>query len=196
MIISICNITELSDNALSEWFSQMSTERKEAVKKLKTPHKQKQKIAADYICRKAISEFCKIAPQKIEFNVSEYGKPFAKDLNVNFSISHSGDYAICAVSDKKIGIDIEKIREINPKSASKFACKNEEEYIFAHENGFFEIWTLKEAYFKCIGTGLGADIKNVNFSISENGVHCSEKGFECSFISVDNSYICSVCMQT
>ena len=102
----------------------------------------------------------------------------------------------CAFSDKEIGIDIEKIREINPKAASKFACHDEEKYISTHKNGFFEIWTLKEAYFKCIGTGLGTDIKKVCFDISENGIVCSETGFECSFISVDSSYICSVCTQT
>lgn len=189
------NISNATEGKLFEWFEAMSLERKEAVKTLKIPQKQKLKIAADYICRKAISEFCGISQDKIEFVVSEYGKPYAKGLDVHFSISHSGDLVVCAVSDKKIGIDIEKIRKINPNISERFACENELEYINSHRNGFFEIWTLKEAYFKCIGTGLGADIKNVSFYITESGILCSEKSFECSFHDVEEGYICSVCEQ-
>ena len=63
------------------------------------------------------------------------------------------------------------------------ATKNEIEHIASDSNGFFEIWTLKEAYFKCIGTGLGADIKDVSFEITENEIRCSEDGFEFSFIN-------------
>lgn len=187
------NISDASAAELSEWFDAMSAERKDVVTKLKIPHKQKLKIAADHICRKAISEFCSINPDEINFEISGHGKPYAKGLNVHFSISHSGDYVACAVSDKEIGIDIEKIREINPEISKRFACESELEYIKTHPNGLFEIWTLKEAYFKCIGTGLGTDIKDVSFEISEKDISCSEKGFDCAFVNIENGYICTVC---
>lgn len=187
------NISDASEAELSEWFNAMSAERKEAVKKIKIPKKQKLKIAADHICRKAVSEFCPVDPNEIEFIISEHGKPYANNLNVHFNISHSGDLIVCAVSDKEIGIDIEKIRKINPDVSKRFACKNELDYIKTHQNGLFEIWTLKEAYFKCTGTGLGADIKNVSFEISGNGVSCSESGFDCAFLNIAEGYICAVC---
>lgn len=171
----------------------MSSERKEAVRKLRIPQKQKSKIVADNLCRNAISDFCRISPDKIEFGVTENGKPYAKGLDVNFNISHSGDMVVCAVSDKEIGIDIEKTREINPRISEKFACEKEIEYINSHKNGLFEIWTLKEAYFKCIGTGLGADIKNVSFDIECEKIICSEKGVDCRFISIEEGYICAIC---
>ncbi len=195
MIIRFYNISNISDAEFSEWFERMSTERKDTVKRIVSVPKQKLKIAADRICRNAISEFCKIDPDKIEFDISEHGKPYAKGINAHFSISHSGELAVCAVSDKEIGIDIEKIRDINPKVSKRFACETELEYINKHINGFLEIWTLKEAYFKCIGTGLGPDIKNVSFDISENSISCSEDGFNCSFIEIEKGYICSVCEQ-
>ncbi len=188
-----CNISSVTDEEFREWFNAMSETRKESVRKLLVPQKQKLKIAADRICRKAISEFCGIPADKIEFCVSEHGKPFAKGLDVHFSISHSGDYAVCAVSDKEIGVDIEKIREINPETTKRFACESEKKYINTHTDGFFEIWTLKEAYFKCIGTGLGSDIKTVSFDISKNEILCSEKGFECRFQNIADGYICAIC---
>ncbi len=193
MKIYSCNVLNIPDSDLHDWYNEMSCERKEAVRKLLVPHKQKLKIAADRICRKAVSEFCEVSPDEIKFAFGEHGKPYAIGLDVHFSISHSGDYAVCAVSAKEIGIDIEKIRKINPKIYEKFTSENEAEYICSHKNGLFEIWTLKEAYFKCVGTGLGADIKNISFDVTENGVSCSEKGFVCRFVSVDENYICAIC---
>ncbi len=193
MKIYLSNISEICDCDIAEWFDMMSDERKETVRKLKIPQKQKAKIVADNLCRNAISDFCGIANDKIEFGISKNGKPYAKSLDIHFNISHSGDMVVCAVSDKEIGIDIEKIREINPRASEKFACKKEIEYINSHKNGFFEIWTLKEAYFKCISTGLGADIKNVSFTINDKEIICSETNFELLFHEIAEGYICSTC---
>lgn len=193
MKIYSCNITTVSDAELDTWFAAMSEERKKSVMRLQNENKRKAKIAADNLCRLAISEHCAVDAKSIKISLSEDGKPFAVDCNVNFNISHSGNWVICAVSENEIGIDIEKIRSVNPRAAEKFACAEELKYIASHENGFFEIWTLKEAYFKCIGTGLGADIKTVSFEVKENGIACSENGFDCSFVRIDGEYICSVC---
>lgn len=190
------NLNEVSAEQLSEWFEQMSDEKKHSVMQTKIEHKRNLRIAADGICRLATAEFCAVSPAEIEFGYNEHGKPFAKNLPVHFSVSHSGDIAVCAVSDKEIGVDIEKIRDVNPRSAERFASVKEKEYIRDNPNGFFEIWTLKEAYFKCIGTGLGADIKNVTFDISEKGVTCSESGYKLSFIETETDYVCSVCEKT
>lgn len=195
MKIYSCNINDISQAEFHEYFFAMSRERQESTLRLQNEQKQKAKIAADRLCRLAISEFCGIKKEQIEFALTERGKPYAVNCNVNFSISHSGDYAVCAVSDNEIGIDIEKIRPVNARTSERFACPDELDYINSEENGFFKIWTLKEAYFKCIGTGLGADIKNVSFKIGENGIACSENGFDCSFINIDDEYICAVCVK-
>lgn len=189
------NISDASESKLKEWFNAMSDERRKETMRLADKKKRASKIIADFLYRKAISDFCGVNPAEIEFIKNGYGKPFAKNLPVYFSISHSGDMVVCAVSGREIGIDIEKIRPIKLKSAEKFASADELEYICSSENGFFEIWTLKEAFFKCIGTGLGADIKTVTFDIQET-IKCSENGFELSFIKAENGYICSVCSRT
>lgn len=187
------NISDISQNEVETWFKEMSEERQHEVARILNENKRISKIAADNLCRKAVSEFCCVAPSEIRFQKNRFGKPFAENLSVNFNISHSGDMVICAVSDKKIGIDIEKIRPYNPKAAEKFATEKELEYIRSNENGFFEIWTLKEAFFKCTGTGLGADIKTVSFEINSNGIQCSDSRFRCFFIDISGEYICSVC---
>lgn len=177
MKIYSVNLNCVSENELNQWFDAMSESRKEEVLNLKNESKRASKIIADYICRKAVSEFCSIPESEIIFAKGEFGKPFAAGLDVHFSVSHSGDLVICAVSETEIGIDVEKIRNIRLDAAKRFACESELEYIADNTQRFFEIWTLKEAYFKCIGTGLGSDIKNVYFNKTPNGFVCSENGF-------------------
>lgn len=196
MRIYSINVNDISEEQLCSRFEQMSSERKASVAKMQNEKKRNLRICADALCRKAISEFCGVPAEEICFELSPAGKPYAKDLPIHFSISHSGDIAVCAVSKDEIGIDIEKIRTVNPRTYERFCTKNEARYISTSENGFFEIWTLKEAYFKCIGTGLGADIKSVSFSVSGNKIICSQAGFELCFADIEKGYICSICKKT
>ncbi len=196
MRISSFNINDASSEQLHLWSEQMSEERRASVMKMQNEKKRNLRICADWLCRKAISEFCGVSHREISFGMSPLGKPYAKNLPVYFSISHSGDYAVCAIADTEIGIDIEEIRTVHPRASEKFCTEDEKEFAESDENGFFKIWTLKEAYFKCIGTGLGADIKSVSFSISGDEITCSENGFELSFWEIKKGYICSVCKKT
>lgn len=193
MKIYKCNISDVTQSELGVWFDAMSKERQSEVMRIISEKKRISKIVSDYLCRKAVSEFCSISPEEIVFIKNSFGKPYAENLPVYFSVSHSADMVICAVSDKEIGIDIEKIKKFNPKAAEKFATEKELEYICSNEKGFFEIWTLKEAYFKCIGTGLGSDIKDVSFEIMPNKIVCSDGGYGLSFYDAAEGYICSVC---
>lgn len=193
MKIYSLNLNNVSETELYKWFEEMSKSRKEDVLRLKNDSKRASKIAADHICRKAISEFCGIDTNEIVFEKGEFGKPFAAGLDVHFSISHSQDLVICAVSEKEIGIDVEKIRDIRLDAVKRFACETEIEYIADNTERFFEIWTLKEAYFKCIGTGLGSDIKKVSFCKNDNGFVCSENGFSITKLCLPDEYIGFVC---
>lgn len=195
MKLYLINLNCVSQTELAEWFDAMSDVRREEVLRLKVESKKASKIAADHLCRKAVSEFCGVSPDKIEFGKNEFGKPFAVGLNIHFSVSHSGELVVCAVSEKEIGIDVEKIREIRPDAAKKFACESELEYIAENENGFFDIWTLKEAYFKCIGTGLGADIKDVSFMKKGKDFVCSKEGFTFIRPEMPQGYTGSICQK-
>ena len=154
--ISFLDVSEIDNNLLSDYFTSMDQARQAETIALPSETKKKQKIAADMLCRKMISEECGIPENKIVFSKNSCGKPFAENAEVFFSISHSGNLVACAVSKKEIGIDIEKIRNIRLKAAEKFCTASEIDYIGNDLKRFFGIWTLKEAFFKCKGTGLGA----------------------------------------
>jgi len=130
----------------------------------------KRTVAGEMLARKAIAEWCGVSPESITFGTQKYGKPYAKNLSVEFNISHSGDIVVCAVDNNPIGIDVEKIRPID-LIVSKCICSDEELiYFFGHVpteqdfiyttdhhllTRFFELWTAKEAIHKLRGVGIG-----------------------------------------
>jgi len=86
------------------------------------------------------------------------GKPELSDCpDLHFNISHSGTLAVCAVSNRSIGVDVEKEQDIDISHFKQ--CFQQEEIAWIHgcENfihAFFRLWTRKESYLKRLGTGL------------------------------------------
>jgi 4'-phosphopantetheinyl transferase len=84
------------------------------------------------------------------------GKPYLPDMpDFHFNLTHSGDYVAIAYGQEPVGVDIEQIRAdgIRPGIAQRFFSPAEQETA-ATEKGFFQIWSMKESYVKCLGTGL------------------------------------------
>lgn len=157
----------------------MSAEKKARVDRFRQPDDKKRTVAGEMLARKAIAQWCGVDTVSIKFDTTEHGKPFAVGLDVEFNISHSGDMVVCAISDQPVGIDIELIRPVDLRTAKHFCTPEDLEYLFGHTpsedefikteeeailHRFFQIWTAKEAYCKCIGTGI-ADLVNISYTI-------------------------------
>lgn len=191
MKITFINSAEINDELLAVWLLEVDESKRREISLMRQADKRRLRIAADHLCRTAAAEALGLSPAEVKFGKNEHGKPITDGME--FNLSHSGDIAVCAVSDKPVGIDIEAVREIRPDAAKRFASAEELEYIGGDQRRLFEIWTLKEAYFKCVGTGIGSDIKSVTFTVDGGYIRCSEPGFTCKFISIADGYICSVC---
>jgi 4'-phosphopantetheinyl transferase len=84
----------------------------------------------------------------------------------HFNLSHSGDYALLAIGDGPVGVDVEKWEpwfEAEWRALSRHSLHEEERAALeksAAPSGtppakfFFDLWTLKESYMKMLGKGL------------------------------------------
>lgn len=106
-----------------------------------------------------------LSNQATEFSHTENGKPYIPGFPLHFNLSHSGEFALCAVSTVPVGCDIEKLRanaNFGKELSKRFFTSEEADYIDAIENeseksaAFFRIWTQKESYVKAIGKGIAA----------------------------------------
>ncbi len=125
-------------------------------------------IGAEVLLRHAIRAEG-ICESSVVFSYGEHGKPYLADADVFFSLSHSGDFAVCAVSNREAGCDVEKIAAANIQVAKRFFCGTEYEDIAsqptqkARDDMFYRYWTLKESFIKA--TGLGMKLSLNSFQI-------------------------------
>ncbi|MCL2513162.1 MAG: 4'-phosphopantetheinyl transferase superfamily protein [Oscillospiraceae bacterium] len=172
-LIGFDSINNLTDQCYEEWLSLISREKRERVNRFLRYDDKKLSVLGEKLAREMISGICGAPPHGIVIKREPGGKPYAENApGIHFSVSHSGEYAVCAVSGRPVGIDIEKIRPVNLKIIGRICSEEEKKYIFgasgntADENllykRFFEIWTAKEAFAKRDGKGISRILQSKN----------------------------------
>ena len=115
--------------------------------------------------RQLIAGYLKTPPQSCEFGQGPHGKPDLTqpaDSRIDFNVSHSGEFGLIAItSGCCVGVDIEEIRpeiEIDEIANTSFSATEKlflDGIPLSHRRTvFYEVWTRKEAYLKCLGIGL------------------------------------------
>lgn len=131
-----------------------------------------------------------------------YGKPYlAGHSNINFNVSHSKDWVVCAINEADIGIDVQEIKDIKLSIAEQFFTKEENDYLVSLKKedqlqGFYDIWSLKEAYVKALGFGLSMSLKDFSIIKTLDGIQLkSTKDMKYYFkqYSIEEGYKLSVC---
>lgn len=101
----------------------------------------------------------------------EFGKPYLPDYpDAHFNISHSGQFVVCAVYDRPIGVDVQEIIPYRPDIAAKICSNTELAQIEAstdQSTEFTRIWTRKEATAKVKGLGIWAAVSSIAIPSSE-----------------------------
>ncbi len=131
----------------------------------KRESKKHELIAAGHLLREALSDYGYALPEgPLEFVYNCYGKPYLQENPLYFSLSHSGDCVLCAVSEEEIGADIEKIEPVSEGIARKILTESEtleweslpktEDAEMLRTDWLIQKWTEKESIAKLLGGGL------------------------------------------
>lgn len=91
-----------------------------------------------------------------DYYIDINGKPMSK--KAYFNISHSHGLVVLVLDQHSIGVDIEKIKEVEQKTIDFISSEQEKKYIKNIKN-FYEVWTNKESLVKAKGLGMRKDIK-------------------------------------
>lgn len=175
MKIYVTKISDISKEIIDKLCLFIDPERKSKIKRFINKKDKIRALVAEILIKTIMAETLGIKSKKIIFNKNEFGKPYLKNYEkFNFNISHSGEFVVCAIDDRPIGIDIEQIKQIEYKViAERFFSTCELKYI---ENAdlcnqlkkFYEIWTLKESYIKCCGMGLSMQLNKFSIDLSSS----------------------------
>ncbi len=128
-----------------------------------TDAKERTKIGEAF-ARQLLEEYSGQAAETFIIKRTPKGKPFAEGSPLEFNLSHSGQWLLCAVGDQPLGVDIEVFKPRDLKIAERFFTPKEQEFLALQKADahlrFLQIWTAKEAYFKWQGSGI-TNLKNV-----------------------------------
>ncbi len=162
----IKKMSDFSMEKQDEFLLFLDKEKKREYLSASNENRKKSILLSQGFAKDKISEEFSIPKKDVIFSVTNQGKPYCKSHpEIHFSLSHSEDYIALAISEKEVGIDIEKIREARQKLIEKVCAENEIKRIFSSENphaAFTEIWTRKEAYLKALGTGIDRELTSID----------------------------------
>jgi 4'-phosphopantetheinyl transferase len=131
-------------------------------------------IACRGMLREILAGYLEMVPAAVRFSYNAYGKPAVLDSGLRFNLSHSGGWALFAVTEgREVGIDIERIeaRVAQEQIPERFFSSCEVAQLRAlpleqQTDAFFRCWTRKEAYIKARGLGLSLPLDSFDVSLA------------------------------
>ena len=160
MEIYITNTSALiTQTGAKQLYDSLPDFRKKAVDTCKNPKDKERSLAAG-----ALLLFC-MKKRGVSLEETPYynknGKmyfPYENRFYVN--LSHSADYAACALDSKEVGIDVEGVRQYQ-ENVLRRICSEEEMQSFSalkkeeeKNSAFIRLWTRKESAAKLSGEGI------------------------------------------
>ncbi len=135
-------------------------------------------IAAHALARAALAAAAAAPPAAFAFAPGAHGKPEAqlggRPAGLAFNLSHTGGLvgvAVATVPGLQLGFDLEPIDRRAPMQvARRYFTASEVAWLerlpeTSRAEGFFRLWTLKEAFIKATGKGLTQDLSSFWFQV-------------------------------
>ena len=168
--------TDILDECLfDELYRKVSEERRKKIDALRFDKDRRLSLGAELILHETLRRYGYDPAREIKIMRGENGKPYlAGEGGIYFNLSHSGEYVMCAVSDREIGCDIQKITNSDYRIAERFFTSREYEDIAGRETQeqrrdmFYRYWTLKESFLKATGKGISVPLDSFEFIISDD----------------------------
>lgn len=139
---------------------------------------QREFIACRAFMRLCLARYTGGDARTLCFAKSNSGKPYllGDDARWQFNLSHTSRYAALAIAkDTLVGVDIEQPRRRNFLGiAADYFHPDELAFLQALPDAhmpeaFFQLWTLKEAFFKALGGGIATGLHLARFYWENTG---------------------------
>jgi len=170
---------EITDpGTLSDYLSLLSEDERERQQRFHFEKDRHSFLVSHALVRKVLSMYVDVDPADWQFSAGEFGRPEisgpAGVPPLRFNLTHTEGLSACLVTlDVDCGVDAERVggRGNLHAVAGKMFAASELETLSAlegqqYQQQFFTFWTLREAYCKALGTGLGFSKKDYAFDVT------------------------------
>ena len=131
--------------------------RKEKLSRIRHEMTRKSAVGVELLLIRALRETDSRITPPLPIAADEYGKPYLTQGGVRFNLSHSEQYAACAVSDAEIGLDVQILSPWRESLVQRLFTVGEAMDIRAANDpdaAFTALWCRKESFLKATGLGL------------------------------------------
>ena len=153
-----------SKELFDKFYGQMMEYRKNKIDAMKAEGSRRLCLGAGILLNEAIGP-CEIAQ-------GPHGKPYIKGKkDLFFNLSHSGDMAVIAVSDREVGADIQVLKHFKESLVNYAFNKEDRELAVDIDSTSFDractrMWAMKESVMKYTGLGLTLEAKKITLGRS------------------------------
>ena len=190
-------IDKFNDDEYALIRKQVSEERRKLCERFRFTDDKKRALLGEYLILNMVSTCANVPLSEVIIYKDVNGKPYVDSkYGVYVNVSHSGRYVVGIISDKKCGIDVEKIEDLELSMFDTVFTKQEMQYIYSFPiekqlEKFYEIWTIKESYTKFVGLGLGIELDS--FNVIKDGkitasLQVGDESCNIEVIDIDNNY--------
>lgn len=168
-----------SNEIWTQYLHSFSLEIQQKILRYRMEKNQYQALLGKLLLQKILSEHQIPQLDLSNLKYTEKGKPYLENVPFSFNISHSENTIMCAFSEKAVGVDVEKMKEMQIENFKNFFSPSEIAQIQASSNpkhAFFSFWTLKEAILKLTGEGISANLLNFHIQ-SEKAIYFEKTYF-------------------
>lgn len=142
-------------------------------------------LGAELLLNYGLRQLLPQTPRSAEYFADVHGKPRLTGSPLHFNLSHSGAYAVCAICDRPVGVDVEQEVEMSLEIARNFFHPDEYRRIASCPNPtscFFKHWVLKESYIKAVGLGFGRALNSFCIDLDGGSARVTENGLTLPFV--------------
>ncbi|MFL0798506.1 MAG: 4'-phosphopantetheinyl transferase superfamily protein [Cellvibrionaceae bacterium] len=138
-------------------------------------------FVSHYALRIILAKYLQCTAAEITFEEGEFGKPEISHpkTSLRFNLSHTDGLIAIALCDTiDCGVDVEsthKVRKLQDLAEHAFSAQEYESLIALSDEEqitrFYEYWTLKEAYIKAVGRGIGLGLGTFYFDVTQQPIN-------------------------
>ena len=188
------------------WGAYLSKQRWEEGKKRAKEPERRLYLGAEILLNRSLEILQKDIVLPVSYTRNQHGKPYLLWPNDSWYVnwSHSGDYVLCAVADREVGVDLQYMRPGIKEPLVKRALQPEELKAYSNippaerETRFYQYWVIKESYLKAMGTGFYTHL--TQFYVDMEGQYPqirpreNEEDYSCRLLTFkDQNYAAAVC---
>src|SRR5258706_12617213 len=129
-------------------------------------------VRAHAALRAIVGRALGIAPRDVMFSTGPHGKPGVRG-GLEINLSHAGGLALVAIGPRPLGVDVERVKDIDPSEVARRYFSAAERAALAgvaegeRRRGFYRGGTRKEAFLKATGEGRARELAGFDVSAGD-----------------------------